>query len=79
MKNCFLFTDKPKDICKHDGICISSNGKIACLCQLGYTGEFCEEEIDECEGLDNPCNGGECIDEYLDFSCECPRGLVNRI
>jgi hypothetical protein len=35
----------------------------SCLCQEGFTGEFCTTEVNECEGLVDGClNGGTCLD-----------------
>eukprot|EP01147_Barroeca_monosierra_P007681 gene7681-608_t len=49
-------------------------GEFQCNCVPGFTGVFCEIEIDECES--NPClNGGECTDLVNAFSCSCPHGF----
>lgn len=41
-----------------------------CQCSIGYQGEFCETDINECES--NPCqNGGQCIDEVGSYKCNC--------
>jgi hypothetical protein len=40
----------------------------------GYTGEFCQFNIDDCEGIE--CNNGECIDELNGFACECELGFT---
>jgi len=42
----------------------------------GFTGEFCEEEIDECEPV--PCkNGATCIDLRGKYQCICLPGIYN--
>ncbi|RMC04939.1 hypothetical protein DUI87_18115 [Hirundo rustica rustica] len=41
-----------------------------CLCNAGWTGPNCTENIDEC--ISNPCqNGGTCTDGVNGYSCEC--------
>lgn len=41
-----------------------------CLCNTGYTGKTCIEEINECDS--NPCkNQGSCNDLLGDYKCEC--------
>lgn len=41
-----------------------------CKCSLGYTGKYCETEIDECAPA--PClNQGQCIDLLADYRCNC--------
>ncbi|XP_037243046.1 cubilin isoform X5 [Falco rusticolus] len=41
-----------------------------CLCNVGWTGPNCTENIDEC--ISNPCqNGGSCTDGVNGYSCEC--------
>lgn len=40
-----------------------------CRCQAGYTGSYCEEQVDECSP--NPCqNGATCTDYLGGYSCE---------
>ena len=39
---------------------------------LGYTGRYCEQEIDECVGV--PCPGGTCFDDIGTYYCRCPLG-----
>lgn len=41
-----------------------------CICESGFTGTFCEENIDDC--LENTCtNNSTCIDGINEFSCAC--------
>lgn len=47
--------------------------KHYCHCQAGYTGSYCEDEVDECSP--NPCqNGATCTDYLGGFSCKCVAG-----
>ena len=40
---------------------------------LGWKGDTCEENVDECEN--SPCeNGGMCMDMPGNFLCGCPMG-----
>ena len=40
---------------------------IECVCDAGFTGNLCEENIDDCE--DSLCrNDGICVDEINGFS-----------
>jgi hypothetical protein len=62
------------DPCVH-GRCVDQTNGFVCQCPPGYTGTFCETEIDECES--NPCqNGGECIDQVDAYLCICPEGYT---
>ncbi|CAH1783356.1 unnamed protein product, partial [Owenia fusiformis] len=41
-----------------------------CDCQLGYSGDYCEQNIDEC--LSSPCRPDyTCVDKINSFVCEC--------
>ncbi|XP_067868625.1 protein crumbs homolog 1-like isoform X1 [Heterodontus francisci] len=46
-----------------------------CLCQLGFAGEHCSVNIDECES--DPCmNKGTCEDQINGFQCHCAPGFT---
>jgi EGF-like domain len=74
--NIASFSGYPADVCKNGGVCVPMNGNMTCKCPLGYIGEYCEAQFNECSLESNPCNGGTCIDELLDFRCDCLRGFV---
>ncbi|XP_062489682.1 cubilin isoform X1 [Pezoporus occidentalis] len=63
------------DICQlqnpcANGQCLAMISGYFCLCNVGWTGPNCTENIDEC--VSNPCqNGGTCTDEVNGYSCEC--------
>ena len=53
--------DPADNVCQNNGLCVVGEaGSVNCSCAGGFTGEFCETEIDEC--LSQPCeNGGTCL------------------
>ena len=54
--------------------CNNLDNKYECECRVGFTGEFCETNTDNCAS--GPClNGGECKDGEGSYTCSCPRGL----
>lgn len=56
-------------LCQHGGLCVDEGDKHYCHCQAGYTGSYCEDEVDECSP--NPCqNGATCTDYLGGFSCK---------
>ena len=53
--------------------CVDLDNRFECNCRDGYTGEFCETNVNDCES--SPCrNGGECQDRVGDYECICPKG-----
>jgi surface protein len=61
--------------CATHGECIVESGAfVQCVCRAGWTGSFCEHNIDECTYL--PCrNDGVCIDGVGSFVCVCRFGF----
>ncbi|XP_040169864.1 fat-like cadherin-related tumor suppressor homolog isoform X5 [Anopheles arabiensis] len=56
--------------CRNGGVCEEGDDGPLCMCH-GYSGTFCETDIDECER--QPCgSGATCINEAGSFRCICP-------
>lgn len=48
---------------------------FTCLCPPGFTGSYCQHDINECDS--KPClNGGTCLDSYGTYKCTCPHGYT---
>ncbi|KAJ8357230.1 hypothetical protein SKAU_G00200240 [Synaphobranchus kaupii] len=56
--------------CHNGGNCTQTGSQWACDCRPGFTGHWCEADIDECSP--DPClNGGYCINMLNGFHCVC--------
>lgn len=61
------------DLC-NNGTCEDIGNSHRCHCQEGYTGSYCQDEINECESA--PCqNGATCKDLIGSYSCHCTKGF----
>lgn len=67
------------NVCGEHGKCISEmSGGFTCVCDPGYTGRYCHENINDCGS--NPCkNGGTCLDRINSFQCLCREGWEGSI
>jgi len=64
-------------LCLNNGICQQSFGQTTCKCPMGFTGNRCEINVDDC--VSNPCkNGGLCLDRVNDFKCSCAPGWTGK-
>ncbi|KAK0403298.1 hypothetical protein QR680_016845 [Steinernema hermaphroditum] len=57
--------------CANNSTCVSGKDfSYQCECSLGFTGKFCEDDLDECEF--SPCkNGASCVNTSPGFHCQC--------
>ncbi|KAM9307125.1 versican core protein [Pholidichthys leucotaenia] len=57
-------------VCQNGGSCYMKGEQNICICAPGYTGQYCETDVDECHS--NPClNGATCLDGDNAFTCLC--------
>ena len=60
--------------CKNGATCIDKWNKYICQCALGYNGDFCEKNIDDCN--QNSCqHGATCVDGVNIYTCLCAPGF----
>uniref|UniRef100_H2YSX9 EGF-like domain-containing protein n=1 Tax=Ciona savignyi TaxID=51511 RepID=H2YSX9_CIOSA len=54
-----------------NGLCSSVNAvDYECLCDAGFTGENCEQDVNDCQS--DPCfNHGICHDLINSYECDC--------
>lgn len=65
--------------CRNKATCIDGIGaNYTCVCASGYTGQFCQIDINECEP--NPClNNGKCTEPIPgSYKCECSENFSGK-
>lgn len=67
-------------LCSGEGthICVQTWNAKQCVCKKGYTGSFCEIDVDEClanENGEEPCGENQvCVNKIGSFKCQCENG-----
>lgn len=71
--------------CENGGSCalIAGGAGAECECPVGYKGDLCQTEIDECDPFPgtgiSPCqNGSSCTDLVGDYECTCLPGYYGK-
>ncbi|KAL9969518.1 hypothetical protein ACROYT_G021740 [Oculina patagonica] len=64
--------------CQNGGSCQDVIDGYSCQCMLGYTGDHCETDIDECQSVECK-NGGICEDGIASFTCTCADGFSGEL
>jgi len=66
---CTLSQSQPSYVCNLNA--------TQCLCNPGYNGDLCENDINECIGV--TCyHGGSCVDQVANYTCSCVPGYGGR-
>ncbi|KAB7504459.1 Protein slit, partial [Armadillidium nasatum] len=64
------FCTKEFNPCKNGARCVNHVTHYECQCSLGFSGDNCTENIDDC--INHLCqNGASCVDGINDYSCKC--------
>jgi hypothetical protein len=60
----------PSNDCANGASCVDGVGSYSCDCVVGYSGDLCQVDINECE--DHAClNGANCLDGIGSYTCDC--------
>ena len=64
--------------CLNDGKCKEMLNNFTCDCHPGFRGEYCKENINECQP--RPCrNGGSCVDGIAGYTCLCTEKWLGKL
>jgi EGF-like domain len=59
--------------CQNGGSCNISLSSTLCQCSNGFSGGYCQTNIDDCVNV-TCLHGGTCVDGVHSFSCSCANG-----
>ena len=63
--------------CAATGKCFDTPSGFQCVCSLGYTGVYCQTNIDDCAS--SLClYGGICVDRVNSYKCVCSEGFKGK-
>jgi Leucine-rich repeat (LRR) protein len=63
------------DTCNNHGTCDDTGGQVSCSCGNGWTGDRCEQNVDECTTGEHDCDpNASCADTDGSFECTCEAG-----
>lgn len=74
---CVLDTACRPETCRAHGSCADDGGVARCACSPGFTGAFCETNVDDC--ANSACNGARCIDLIDSNVCLCDGGVYAQV
>uniref|UniRef100_A0A0A9W8L0 Protein crumbs homolog 2 n=2 Tax=Lygus hesperus TaxID=30085 RepID=A0A0A9W8L0_LYGHE len=60
--------------CQNGANCTDPESSYTCHCQIGFEGDFCEHDINECENNNECLHNSTCIDQVGSFVCQCSEG-----
>ncbi|KAM9820539.1 protein crumbs homolog 2a [Neosynchiropus ocellatus] len=60
--------------CLNGATCLDLFNKFGCVCDLGWEGEHCDVDTDDCAS--KPCVHGTCKDYLAGFECQCHPGYA---
>uniref|UniRef100_A0A8D0G7V2 Notch receptor 3 n=1 Tax=Sphenodon punctatus TaxID=8508 RepID=A0A8D0G7V2_SPHPU len=77
-QNCEInIDDCPGHKCMNGGTCVDGVNTYNCQCPPEWTGQFCTEDVDECQLQPNAChNGGTCFNTNGGHTCVCVNGWM---
>ena len=61
----------------NNGSCVDGVGTFTCECNPGFTGDFCDQDINECET--SGCQNSECENLVNAFHCLCYPGWTGEL
>jgi len=79
INNC-TFNNICENIFCQNGECVNDFDRGKCLCHLGWNGDFCQININECEQGNNCSKDNSICQDHLDgfYTCNCHQGFTGK-
>lgn len=74
---CALDQNCRPETCRFHGTCASDGGTVACDCQPGFSGAYCQTNIDDCQT--STCGTLQCVDLLNSYVCLCGNGSYAQV
>ncbi|XP_061169998.1 sushi, von Willebrand factor type A, EGF and pentraxin domain-containing protein 1-like [Saccostrea echinata] len=71
-EDCSIDIDEcTSNLCVNGGSCVDKVNGFSCTCVTGYSGDFCQIRSWEAVCTPSSCQGGTCVDDYLNNKAIC--------
>ncbi|KAI3420146.1 hypothetical protein GPALN_003468 [Globodera pallida] len=90
--DCRCAPDRIGGLCEFQNICYQANpcergqcfanpfnGSYACICDDGWNGQNCSNDVDECSDGLTRCFNGKCVNSMGSYKCECDFGYTGEM
>ena len=64
--------------CQNGATCVTNGNQPTCSCPATWTGQKCDQDVNECATPGYCRNGGSCVNTLGGFNCQCAEGYFGK-